>query len=83
MEKMISLKKTRADAEKVYREGRFYCSEAVVSAIRENIAPEMPEALIAATGGFPVGAGRCPGVLLCWVISSEGPCHHRRKTQKV
>jgi C_GCAxxG_C_C family probable redox protein len=67
MEKTISLKKTRADAEKLYREGRFYCSEAVVSAIRANIAPEMPEALIAAASGFPVGVGR--SLCLCGAVS--------------
>ncbi|MDR1095053.1 MAG: C-GCAxxG-C-C family protein [Spirochaetaceae bacterium] len=67
MEKTISLKKTREDAEKMYREGQFYCSEAVVSAIRTNIAPEMPDALIAAASGFPVGVGRAR--CLCGAVS--------------
>jgi C_GCAxxG_C_C family probable redox protein len=67
MEKTISLKKMREDAEKIYREGRFYCSEAVVSTIRDNIAPEMPEALIAAASGFPVGVGRAR--CICGAVS--------------
>jgi C_GCAxxG_C_C family probable redox protein len=57
MEKAISLRKTREEAERLFREGGFYCSEAVVASIRANIAPEMPEALIAAASGFPVGVG--------------------------
>jgi C_GCAxxG_C_C family probable redox protein len=67
MNKAISLKKTREDAEKTYREGKFYCSEAVVSAIRVNIDPEMPEALVAAASGFPVGVGRAR--CLCGAVS--------------
>jgi C_GCAxxG_C_C family probable redox protein len=67
MEKMIDLKKTREDAEKMSREGRFYCSEAVVSAIRANIAPEMPDVLIAAAGGFAVGVGR--SLCLCGAVA--------------
>jgi C_GCAxxG_C_C family probable redox protein len=67
MEKTISVKKTREDAERLFREGRLYCSEAVVSAIRENIAPEMPQALIAAASGFPVGVG-C-SLCLCGAVS--------------
>ena len=57
MEKTISLEKTKKDAERLFREGGFYCSEAVVASIRANIAPEMPESLIAAASGFPLGVG--------------------------
>jgi C_GCAxxG_C_C family probable redox protein len=67
MEKTISVKKTREDAEKLFREGKFYCSEAVVSAIRENIDPEMPQALIAAASGFPAGVGG--SLCLCGAVS--------------
>jgi C_GCAxxG_C_C family probable redox protein len=57
MEKTISLQKTREEAERLFREGSFYCSEAVVASIRATVAPEMPEALIAAASGFPLGVG--------------------------
>jgi C_GCAxxG_C_C family probable redox protein len=67
MNKTISLKQTRKDAEMMYSGGRFYCSEAVVSAIRTNIDPEMPEVLIAAASGFPVGVGRAR--CLCGAVS--------------
>ncbi|MDR0382946.1 MAG: C-GCAxxG-C-C family protein [Spirochaetaceae bacterium] len=61
------MKKTREDAENMYRACGFYCSEAVVAAIRANIAPEMPEALIAAASGFPVGVGR--SMCMCGAVS--------------
>jgi C_GCAxxG_C_C family probable redox protein len=67
MEKTISLKKMREEAETLYRRGGFYCSEAVVSTIRAHIAPEMPEALIAAASGFPVGIGRAR--CICGAVS--------------
>jgi C_GCAxxG_C_C family probable redox protein len=67
MEKTISLRKTREEAERLFREGGFYCSEAVVASIRANIAPEMPEALIAAASGFPLGVGRSKCV--CGAVS--------------
>jgi C_GCAxxG_C_C family probable redox protein len=57
MNNTISLKKTREEAERLFREGGFYCSEAVVASMRATIAPEMPEALIAAASGFPLGVG--------------------------
>jgi len=56
MEK-ISLKKVKEEAEALFREGRLYCSEAVVKTIRDNLAPDMPESLIAAASGFPGGVG--------------------------
>jgi len=57
MNKEISICKIKADAQEVYRNGDFLCSEAVVYAIRQNIAPEMPKALISAASGFPGGVG--------------------------
>ncbi|MGL5641126.1 MAG: C-GCAxxG-C-C family (seleno)protein, partial [Paraclostridium sp.] len=58
MNKEISIKKVKFDAEEAYRVGDFFCSEAIVNSIRNNIAPEMPEALIAVASGFPVGIGK-------------------------
>ena len=50
--------KVRDDAENYFRQGSYYCSEAIVASVRDNLSPEMPEALIAAASGFPVGVGR-------------------------
>lgn len=67
MSEKINIKKVREDAENLFREGQFYCSEAIVSAIRKNIAPEMPESFVAAASGFPIGIGRSK--CLCGAIS--------------
>lgn len=67
MSKEVSIKKVRADAEELFRKGMFFCSEAVVASIRENLAPDMPEAVIAAASGFPVGVGRSK--CMCGAVS--------------
>lgn len=58
MQNEISIQKIRQDAEELFRSGGFYCSEALVYAIRKNIDPGMPEGMVAAASGFPVGIGR-------------------------
>ena len=58
MLKDISIDKIKHDAEEIFKEGGFYCSEAVVHAIRNNIAPEMPEAFVASASGFAIGTGK-------------------------
>jgi C_GCAxxG_C_C family probable redox protein len=59
--------KVRQDAEEYFGSGGFYCSEAIVASVRDNLAPEMPEALIAAASGFPVGVGRSK--CMCGAVS--------------
>jgi C_GCAxxG_C_C family probable redox protein len=59
--------KVRQDAEEYFRSGGLYCSEAIVASVRDNMAPEMPEALIAAASGFPVGVGRSK--CMCGAVS--------------
>jgi C_GCAxxG_C_C family probable redox protein len=54
----IDLKKVRKDAEDFHSGGGFYCSEAIVASVRQNLAPEMPAGLIAAASGFGAGVGR-------------------------
>lgn len=54
----VSIKKIREDAEELYREGLFFCSEAIVASIRDNFKLDMPEEMIAMASGFPVGIGR-------------------------
>ncbi|MFI3250217.1 MAG: C-GCAxxG-C-C family protein [Eubacteriales bacterium] len=64
--KEISPSKIRQDASGLY--GQYFCSEAIVSAIVDNLEVDIPkEALIAMSSGFPVGLGgsRC----LCGAVS--------------
>lgn len=62
----ISVSKVRKDAEELFR-GGFFCSEAVVSAIRSNFELDIPEAVISMASGFPVGIGRSK--CLCGAVS--------------
>lgn len=64
---MIDVEKVRQDAETYFRQGNYYCSEAIVASVRDNIAPDMPEAMIAAASGFPVGVGRSK--CMCGAVS--------------
>ena len=56
MEK-IDLGKIREEAEQLYLNGDYFCSEAIVSTIRKYFDPQMPEQAIAMASGFPVGIG--------------------------
>jgi C_GCAxxG_C_C family probable redox protein len=67
MVSQVDVKKVKTDAEEVFRMGGFYCSEAIISSIRKNIAPEMPEALVSAGSGFPIGVGRAR--CMCGAVS--------------
>lgn len=72
MVKQVSLAQVKEDAEELFRTGGFYCSEALVASIRKNLAPEMPEAMIAAASGFPVGVGRSK--CMCGAVSGGVLC---------
>jgi len=71
-QKSIDIAKVKSDAEEVFRIGGFYCSEAIVSSIRQNIAPEMPIELVAAASGFPIGVGRAK--CMCGAVSGAVIC---------
>lgn len=47
----------RKKAEQYYRQGDFYCSEAIVKAIKDEFALPLPDSIIAMASGFPVGMG--------------------------
>ncbi|SDB49258.1 C_GCAxxG_C_C family probable redox protein [Desulfonatronum thiosulfatophilum] len=47
----------RLHAEQMYRAGEFYCSEAVVKAIKDHYLPDVSDDVIAAASGFPMGVG--------------------------
>ena len=66
IKKEVSVNKIKQDAEDLFR-GGFFCSEAVVSAIRSNFELDIPEMVIAMASGFPVGIGRSK--CLCGAVS--------------
>lgn len=53
----IDFDKIRKVAEDYYRNGDFYCSEAVVKTIRDEFKIEVSDDVIAMASGFPVGMG--------------------------
>lgn len=67
MNKQVSIKKVEQDAFQLFSEGKFYCSEAIVYALRENIDPNMPLAVVATASGFPVGVGKSK--CMCGAVS--------------
>lgn len=72
MKKEVSIKKIKEDAEELYRKGDFYCSEAIVSSIKNNFEIDMPEEMIAMASGFPVGIGKSK--CICGAISGGVMC---------
>lgn len=67
MDATVDVNKVREDAEEYFRKGNFYCSEAIVASIRDNIVPEMPAEMISAASGFPVGVGKSK--CMCGAVS--------------
>ncbi len=53
----IDLERIRKRAEAYYRDGEFYCSEAIVKTIRDEFNMPVPDDVIAMASGFPVGMG--------------------------
>jgi len=57
MNTIVDLAKIRKDAEAYYRNGDFYCSEAIVKVIKDGFALPLPDRVIGMASGFPVGMG--------------------------
>ena len=57
MERKINISAIRKEAEELYGNSDFYCSEAIVYAIRHHIDPAMPIEAVGMASGFPVGVG--------------------------
>ncbi len=72
MKKEVSIKKIRQDAEELFRKGDYFCSEAIVSSIKNNFEVDMPDEMIAMASGFPVGIGRSKCV--CGAVSGGVMC---------
>lgn len=58
MKKTIDLKKVRTVAENYYRNGDFFCSEAIVKTIKDEFDLQLPDEVISMASGFPVGMGK-------------------------
>ncbi|MCC0650779.1 C-GCAxxG-C-C family protein [Clostridioides difficile] len=56
-EKSIDLEKVRVTAEQYYRNGDFYCSEAIVKVIKDVFELDITDEIISMASGFPVGVG--------------------------
>ena len=57
MNTKVDFQKIRNIAESYYRDGDFYCSEAVVKTIKDEFQLPISDEIIAAASGFPVGMG--------------------------
>ncbi len=53
----VNLDRVRETAEAYYRNGDFYCSEAVVKTIKDEFKVDISDEVVAMASGFPVGIG--------------------------
>lgn len=53
----IDLEQIKDTAEEYYRKGEFYCSEAIVKAIKDAFELDFSDDVIKMASGFPVGIG--------------------------
>ena len=67
--KILSLRK---DAESLYRNGDFYCSESVVKVIKDYFNPPYGDDIIKLASGFPVGIGG--SMCTCGAINAGVMC---------
>lgn len=63
----IDINKIREKAESYYRNGDFFCSEAIVKTIKDEFELPISDEIIAAASGFPVGVGRAG--CMCGAVS--------------
>ncbi len=47
----------RAEAEELYRSGKYHCAEAVLEAVRRHFAADLPESIVGTVAGFGGGSG--------------------------
>ena len=57
IEKEINLERIKDRAETYYRDGDFYCSEAIVKTLKDELGLDITDEIIAMASGFPVGMG--------------------------
>ncbi|HWR39156.1 MAG TPA: C-GCAxxG-C-C family protein [Patescibacteria group bacterium] len=57
MKKDVSISEIRKTAEDYYRNGDFYCSEAIVKSLKDGFSLPIADDAVAMASGFPVGMG--------------------------
>lgn len=75
----------RKKAEELFRTGKYYCSEAVMSALRDAFFPNLPGYVISSVSGFPVGMGGsgCACGAVTGAVSALGLIFGRESTSDV
>ena len=58
--------KCQAEAEQLYRSGKYHCAEAVMEVARRHFAAELPESIVGTVSGF--GGGSSSGCI-CGAVS--------------
>jgi len=58
--------KCQAEAEQLYRSGKYHCAEAVLEVVRRHFAPDVPESIVGTVSGF--GGGSSSGCI-CGAVS--------------
>lgn len=53
----IDINQIRETAENYYRNGDFFCSEAIVKTIKDEFKLPISDEIVAAASGFPIGIG--------------------------
>lgn len=61
------LDKVQEDAEKLFRSGTYFCSEAVLQTINELLGKPYDENIVKLASGFPIGMGKAQ--CLCGAVS--------------
>lgn len=78
---VIDLDAVENRARKYYRDGDFYCSEAVVKVIKDTFKVDISDDIIAMASGFPVGIGQsgCTCGAISGAVMSIGLLFGRNK----
>ena len=67
MQTDVKVNEVKEEAEELFRDGQFYCSEAIISSIKNQFKLDISDRIIAMASGFPVGIGKSKCV--CGAVS--------------
>ncbi|MGM0472075.1 MAG: C-GCAxxG-C-C family protein [Bacillota bacterium] len=67
MQTDVEVNEVKEDAQAAFRSGEFFCSEAIVSTIRDHFELDISKRMIAMASGFPVGVGKSK--CICGAVS--------------
>lgn len=67
MQTDVDVNEVKKQAEKLFKNGQFYCSEAIISSIKDQFELDISDRMIAMASGFPVGIGKSKCV--CGAVS--------------